>query len=208
MDARIVARAMRDSHKKGFTRATISGDAWACAKQMIGSSDGQRYKSYVAWDKYFPKLSLELDSRIRRAYFGGINYSWNKRINRGEISHYDIHNSYGAVMMWRPMPYGIPTETHNWPRSEQLFVADVRLKLKLKEGLMPFYQFKNGVDNILEGWEHGTLVTETKEWHTVSLTSVDLDILDDWYEITFDEEYEPTFYVFQSKEGLLQPYLD
>ena len=208
IDARIVARAMRDYHKNGFTRATMSGDAWMCAKQMIGSSDGRQHQSYAKWDKYFPRLPLALDRAIRAAYFGGINYSWCKGINQGRISHYDIHNSYGAVMMWRPMPYGFPVETHEWPREDQHFVAHVRIKLTLREGLMPWFQFKNGLDNIIEGWDHGTLVRETKEWHTVSLTSVDLDILDDWYVIEFDDTFEPTFWIFRTKEGLLQPYLD
>lgn len=85
MDARIVAVAMRDSHRKGNTRATISGDAWAMCKRMIGSSDGKQHQSYQAWDKYMPRLSVALDADIRAAYSGGINYSWNKGINRGGI---------------------------------------------------------------------------------------------------------------------------
>lgn len=199
---------MRNYHKGGFSRATMSGDAWSCAKRMIGSSDGKEHQTYKLWDKYFPKLPLSLDYEIRKAYFGGINYSWNKGINQGEISHYDIHNSYGAVMMWRPMPYGLPVETHDWPREDEHFVADVRIKLKLRDGLMPWYQFKNGVDNIIEGWDHGTLVRETEHYHNLSLTDVDLDVLDDWYEITFDDSYLPTFYIFRTIEGLLAPYLD
>jgi len=199
---------MRAFHKEKFTRATISGDAWACAREMIGSSDGQRHASYLKWDKYFPKLTLELDRLIRAAYSGGINYSMNPGVHEGGISHYDIHNSYGAVMMWAPMPYGLPTETKDWPREDQLFVANIRIKLKLREGLKPWLQFRNGFDNIIEGWDHGTLVSETKEWHTLTLTSVDIGIIDDWYEITFDDDYDETFWIFPSKEGLLKPYLD
>ena len=199
---------MRDLHRKGYTRATLSGDAWACAREMIGSSDGQRHASYLKWDKYFPRLSIALDSALRPGYFGGVNYSANPGTHEGGIVHFDIHNSYGSVMMWARMPYGIPTETEDWPRESDLFIANVRIKLKLREGLRPWFQFKNGTDNIIEGWEHGTLVTETKEFHVLTLSSVDLDILDDWYEIEFDDEFDERFWVFQSKEGLLAPYIE
>lgn len=111
-------------------------------------------------------------------------------------------------MMWRPMPYGIPVRTELWPHPDSLFVAKVRIKLKLREGLRPWFQFHNGLDNMLEEWDHGTLVEETKVYHTLTLTSVDLDILDDWYEVQFEESYQPTFWVFRSKSGLLQPYID
>lgn len=199
---------MRGLHRKGYTRATLSGDAWACAREMIGSSDGQRHAGYKRWDKYFPKLTIELDSAFRPGYFGGVNYSANPGVHEGGIEHFDIHNSYGSVMMWARMPYGIPTETTDWPRETDLFIANVRIKLKLREGLRPWFQFKNGADNMIEGWEHGTLVTETKEFHTMTLSSVDLDVLDDWYEIEYDDEFPEVFWVFQSKEGLLAPYIE
>lgn len=208
IDSRIVAIAMRDYHKSGFTHATMSGDAFNCAKQMIGSSDGKQYPNYDRWDKLFPKLSYDLDAFCRRSYWGGINYSWNKGLNKGGIRHYDIHNSYGSVMYWDPMPIGVPTLTHRWPLNGVLFIADLRVKMKLREGLRPWYQFRNGIDNIIEGWDHGTLVTETKHYHNLSLTSVDLAILSDWYEIDFDENYEPTFAIFKSRAGILVPYID
>lgn len=111
-------------------------------------------------------------------------------------------------MTYDELPYGYPTITNEWPREDALFVAKVRLKLHLRDGLPPWFQFKNGIDNVMEGWEHGTLVRDTAEWHTLTLTSDDLDILDDWYDIEFDPDYEPTFWVFKSAVGLLKKYLD
>lgn len=78
IDARIVAKAMRDYHSRGFDRATMSGDAWQCMKQMIGSTDGKRHAEYRKWDDLFPQLPPELDAEIRKAYEGGENYSDNK----------------------------------------------------------------------------------------------------------------------------------
>lgn len=77
-DAEIVAVAMKDYHRRGFNRTTQSGDAWACAKQMIGSSDGKVHANYPKWDEMFPKLPFDLDCDIRAAYMGGVNYSANK----------------------------------------------------------------------------------------------------------------------------------
>ena len=111
-------------------------------------------------------------------------------------------------MYWDPMPRGVPTLTHRWPLNCVLFLADLRVKMKLREGLRPWYQFRNGVDNIIEGWDHGTLVEETQYYHNLTLTSVDIAILSDWYELDFDENYEPTFAIFKSREGILVPYID
>lgn len=107
-----------------------------------------------------------------------------------------------------PLPCGIPTLSRYWPDDYQLYIAEVRLKMKLRPGLMPWYQFKNQIDNILENWEYGTLVEETKTWHELTLTSIDLATLSQWYELEFDEEYDNMFFVFKTKTGLLQPYID
>lgn len=199
---------MRQYHKDGFNRATASGDAWQCAKKMVGSFDGKNHSNFMRWDTLFPELSAEVDAFVRDAYFGGVNYSNNKGINGGGIRHYDIHNSYGSVMYWDRLPYGIPTITHSWDIEGPLYVADVRLKFKLREGLLPWFQFKNAADYLLEDWEYGTLVTETKFYHNMRLTSVDLCTLSDWYEIEVDPDYLPTFLIFKSIDGILRPYID
>lgn len=221
-DAEIVAVSMQRLHKGNgdmqFDRCTLSGDAWKITKDMIGTSDGKHHsnKNNWRWDRYFPRLPLALDRRVRKAYFGGINLSpiHNHGVLQSTeerpIYHEDIHNSYGAVMMWKPLPIGLPRETHEFPADGILYIAEVRIKLHLKpeyEG-NGWYQFKNGVDNVLEGWEHGTIVTDTKEWHELSLTSIDLDLLEDWYDVEYDEWYKPSFLVFNDRTGILKPYID
>ena len=214
IDSRIVAIAMRQLHDPknngGFPRATLSGDAWACVKKMFSKGKGFQGENW-RWDYYFPKLSREVDDFVRGAYFGGINYSSNKGVNRAgalPIYHEDIHNSYGAVMMWDPLPFGVPVVTHSWPLEGVLYVADIEIRLKLRKGLKGWYQFKNGIDNILEGWPHGTIVEETKYYHRLRLTSIDLASLSDWYEVDINPEYEPTFMIFKSKSGIIKDYLD
>ena len=204
MDSRIVAVAMRKLHEEGFSRATLSGDAWNCCKRMIGTSDGKTHGSdNWKWDYYFPKLQLSLDKTLRLGYAGGLNISRHQGRNDAyvmkpdmaaldlfmddvpetkisadlPIKHYDIHNSYGKTMHDDPLPFGIPTYTEDWPPCRTLFVAQIRLKMRLKEGLIPVWQFKNGVDNVIEGWEHGTQIVETYFWHDITITSYDLKTL-------------------------------
>ena len=198
---------MRAYHEEGFDRSTMSGDAWQCLKQMIGTTDGKRHKEYYRWLNWFPQLSRDLDSRIRRAYFGGQNYSANKGVNRGDIWHEDVHNMYGGVDFYDPLPVDVPLLTSKMPE-DGLYIRECRLKMHLRKGMPPVFQFKNGIDNILEGWEHGTLVTDCKEWHDLSLTNIDIETYSMFYEFEFDESYPEQYLVFKSKVGLLTPFLE
>lgn len=203
---------MRAYHEEGFDRSTMSGDAWQCLKQMVGTTDGKRHKDYFKWDDMFPQLSKALDSRIRKAYFGGQNFSANKGVNRAgrdglPIYHEDVHNMYGGVDFYDPLPVGIPLLTSKMPK-DGLYIRECRVKLHLKRGMPPVYQFKNGIDNILEGWEHGTLVTECKEWHDLSLTNIDIETFSMFYDFEFDESYPEQYLWFKSRTGVLTPYLE
>lgn len=222
-DAEIVAVAMRQLHKGNedgmkFDRATLSGDAWKIVKDMIGTSDGKHHsdRDNWRWDNFFPRLPTALDQRIRKAYFGGINLSPQhnhgilKATDDRPIYHEDIHNSYGAVMLYRPLPIGMPTLTHEWPCDGILYIAEVRIKMRLKDDYKGngWFQFKNGIDNVIEGWEHGTIVEDTEQWHELSLTSIDLDLIEDWYDVEYDPWYKPSFLCFNDRTGLLKPYID
>ena len=74
--------------------------------------------------------------------------------------------------------------------------------------MLPWFQFKEGVDNLLEGWPHGTIVEETYRWHEMILTSVDLTTLSHFYEIEFCPDFQPMFWVFKSKAGIFKEYLE
>ena len=205
---------MRNYHREGFDRSTMSGDAWQCLKQMIGTTDGNRHRQYYRWEQMFPQLSRDLDSRCRKAYFGGQNYSANKGINRtgrdGEpIYHEDVHNMYGGVDYYDRLPVGMPLLTSKRPTDpDAIYIRECRCKMFLKEGMPPVFQFKNGIDNLLEGWEHGTLVTDCREWHDMSLTNVDIDTYSMFYDLVFDTSYHEQYLVFNWKVGVLKPYLD
>lgn len=231
-DAGIPAVSMRRMHLQGRIRATASGDAWRFAKGMINTTPEGRFSD--KWKKLFPRIPLELDTTWRRGYFGGLNLSqWQGHnvtdgtqdsearqtalegegtrlygTHAGEcITHEDVHSMYPTVMSYDPLPVGLPTETHVWPSDRFLWIGCLRLKLKLKEGRIPWFRFKNSLDNIMEQWPSDALVEETYCWHEMVLTSVDLATISNWYDVEFDESYQPTFWVFQPRTGLFRPYI-
>ena len=206
-DAQIVAVAMDRMHLSGRTKSTASGDAWMLMKRFI-AGEGKNTKTDMKWKKYFPKLDTDLDLRLRRGYTGGLNISMGQGLHEGVITHEDVHSMYPTVMSYDPLPYGIPTMQFHCPRDGALYVVETRIKLRLKEGLFPWLQFKNGYDNMIEGFEHGTIVEETRQWHEMTLTNVDLDVIMDWYDVEFDPDYAHTFFVFLQKTGIFAGYIE
>lgn len=211
-DAEVVAKAMNALHKVGKRKGTASGDAWQAMKTYV--SGGKSYKDPLRWKWLFPQLSTALDLRLRRSYCGGLNISNHKgRHEVGKegldaITHEDVHSMYPTVMSYDPLPYGEPSLIHWLPRDGALFIAEVRIKFQLKEGLFPWFQFKNGVDYLMEGIPFGTPVAAAWQWHELSLTNVDLDILMDWYDVEFDAEYPMNVHVFKSKIGVFAGYIE
>ena len=212
-DAQIVAAAMSRLHSRaggGRNKSTASGDAWMLMKKYIGTDPrtGKRYKNDMKWQKLFPKLDTELDMRLRRGYMGGLNISMMQGLHEGVITHEDVHSMYPTVMSYDPLPYGIPTMQFHCPRDGALYIVETRLKLRLKDGMFPWFQFKNVYDNQIEGWDYGTLIEETYQWHELTLTNVDLDILMDWYDVEFDPDYPHTYFVFLQKVGVFAGYIE
>lgn len=206
-DAQIVAVAMDQMHRSGRTKATAAGDAWMLMKRFI-AGEGKNTKDDLRWKKYFPKLPTDLDLRLRRGYAGGLNISMHTGLHEGVITHEDVHSMYPTVMSYDPLPYGIPTMQFHPPRDGALYIVETRIKFRLKEGMFPWFQFKNALDYSMEGCEYGALIEETYQWHEITLTNVDLDIMMDWYDVEFDPDYAHTFFVFLQKTGIFAGYIE
>jgi len=208
-DALIVAVAMNRMHKTGHKKSTASGDAWKAMKLFI--SKGKHYKKDLKWQWLFPKLSVELDQELRRAYWGGLNVSQYKGLNEGVITHEDVHSMYPTVMSYDPLPYGVPIIQFHLPHYNALYIVATRCRFSLKDDsevpYFPWYMFKNKVDCIVEGVPYGTVMESMYEWHEMMLTNVDIDVLENWYDIDFDPDYCHTYYVFHSKIGVFADYI-
>lgn len=112
-------------------------------------------------------------------------------------------------MMWDPMPVGIPSLRYSVPADGQLWVGKLRVKLSLKDGHIPWFLWKNGMDAYMEGTDCSTPVEYCDSYHYMTLTSVDYATLSEDYDIEEDpEEYGRYFYVFKQAEGLFTDYIE
>lgn len=195
-DARIVARAMSLLHAEGRSSATASSDAWNFAKKMLGP---------MTWRNYFPRLSPKLDGELRHAYMGGLNVSQNRGYYHGQITHEDVHSMYPTVMTYDMLPIGQPIIS-TAPKLD-LYVKKCCIKLKLKEGLFPWFQFKDAINAQMEDVKTTTPIVETREYHVLWLTNVDLDTLSKWYDITEHPTFVPKYYCFKGKVGIFEKYI-
>lgn len=196
-DARIVAVAMNLLHSEGRMRATASSDAWHFAREMIGR---------MSWDNYFPRLSARLDGELRHAYWGGLNVSEHQGYYEGVLTHEDVHSMYPTVMTYDLLPIGLPTLGKE--PSGDLWVRKCRLKLKLKEGMIAWFQFKDALDAEMEGLKTTTPVVETAFWHQMWISNIDIETVSKWYDIEFDPAYEDEYFNFKGETGIFAEYID
>lgn len=207
MDARIVAVAMQQLHELGNDRATVSSDAWHAAKRIIRAGDGSKPGiDNRKWDTWFPRLPNELDAALRRGYVGGINISEHRGLCEGKILHADVTSMYPTVMMYDPLPVGLPTYTTEEPPEGTLYVVHLEAKLNLKEDWIPWWIFKR-VSDLEDGITLGKPVTNCTRYHEMTLTSVDLANLQRSYDVDIKPGGEIEYFVFKSKTGALAPYV-
>ncbi len=197
-DARICAKAGEFWHGGGFKHATTSGDAWADMRNMIG---------IPLWKELFPPLTRELDDILRDGYFGGINISRNKGHHKGPITHEDKVSMFPGVMLLKPLPVGNPIYMGAVKPQSGLWVGKMRVKLHIKEGHIPWFTFKNGIDYCGEDIEYGQHIEDCKQWHNLTLTCVDWENLSIDYDIEVDT-CAGEFWAFKQRTGVLTEYIE
>lgn len=208
-DAYIVAYSMQHTHALGHTKSTSSGDALKHAKKIISGKDGRLHKVCYKWLDIFPRIPIELDKRIRLAYFGGINLSEKKGYIEGDITHIDVVSMYPTVMCYDPLPYGVPIVQEEMPSDpDVLWIVNCRMKMKVKPDKVAWFSFKSKADCDIEGLSATEHVRECKEWHIMTLTNVDMENIMSNYDVEFDDSFKPIYYVFNSRVGLLSEYIE
>ena len=107
------------------------------------------------FESVFPQISLQLDSFIRRSYFGGIVYKNSELVDalKGDISGlvYDVNSLYPSVMRARLLPYGFPLSFNgDYNKSDidkkeyPLYFQEIRVKkFHIKHGFIPNIQIRN-----------------------------------------------------------------
>ena len=107
------------------------------------------------FESVFPQISLQLDSFIRRSYFGGIVYKNSELVDtlEGDIYGlvYDVNSLYPSVMRARLLPYGLPLSFNgDYNKSDinkkeyPLYFQEIRVKkFHIKHGFIPNVQIRN-----------------------------------------------------------------
>ena len=107
------------------------------------------------FESVFPQISLQLDSFIRRSYFGGIVYKNSDLVDtlKGDIGGlvYDVNSLYPSVMRARLLPYGFPLSFNgDYNKSDidkkeyPLYFQEIRVKkFHIKHGFIPNIQIRN-----------------------------------------------------------------
>lgn len=201
-DVQIVACALQQQFGKGLDRLTIGSDALNGYKGMVGSK----------WDDWFPKLRIETDAMIRKAYRGGYTYA-NPAFQadenhpdrvQGEGSAFDVNSLYPDVMYNRPLPIGNPIyfrgeyeENPQYP----LYIQFMSCHCRLREGHLPTLQIKNN-----PFYSETEYISDTEGVVELALTNIDLEILMQQYEVTVFS-YNGG-YMFEQATGLFKDYID
>lgn len=175
-DVRIVARALGELIDHGATKITAGSNAIAEYKTTIGGEKGFR--------RMFPVC--DYDAEIRPCYKGGFTYVnpeyRGKDIGAGIVL--DVNSLYPSVMAsicGELLPYGDPVlyegeyvQDDRYP----LYIQTVHVDFTLKPDHIPCIQMKGNLSFLPTEY-----VRDSKGEQTLVLTSVDLALLKDHYDI-------------------------
>lgn len=201
-DVQIVACALEQQFEKGLSRLTIGSDALNGYKSIIGSK----------WDDWFPKIHIEMDTMIRKAYRGGYTYAdprfqadseHPKRIV-GAGSVYDVNSLYPDVMYNRPLPIGLPLYFRGKYKPNPQYPLHIQFltcHCKLKPNHLPTLQIKNN-----PFYSETEYVRDTEGAVELALTNVDLELLEGQYDVTVLSWNGG--YMFEQMHGLFREYID
>lgn len=201
-DVQIVAMALNTQFNEGLTKLTIASDAMGWYKNIVGKH----------WDNLFPTLDLGVDAMIRKSYRGGWTYAApqfqatkdNPLLTHGAGSVYDVNSLYPDVMYNRPLPVGEPVWYEGeYTADEQypLYIQFLTCAATIKKDHLPTLQIKNN-----PFYSEHEYITDTDGTVELALTSVDLELLFNQYDVTVFS-YNGG-YKFMQKQGLFKTYID
>lgn len=211
-DCRIVSEALHIQIDKGLKRMTNASDAMGWFKELIGKKQ---------FEYLFPRLPLELDADIRRAYKGGFVYLKPEHKNARGLKGItlDVNSLYPSVMYECKLPYGYPMYFEGKPEIKDgdpynLFIVRLRARFRVKPNHLPTIQLKNNYRFVATEYIAESCVRDSKgriiddEPVELVLTSVDLALFLDHYDILDDDLEYISGFKFKSKVGIFKEYID
>lgn len=195
-DCKIVGMALKVLLEQGLDRMTQGSNALHNFKNTLPRK----------FEKIFPQINI--DSEIRPAYKGGFTYAapqfQGRNIGYGKV--YDKNSMYPSMMKYKPMPYGKPkhyTGEYEYDKMYPLYIQKISVVFEIKKDHIPTIQIKSGYGGFIPTeYVHST----NDEEITLTLTSIDLALLKDQYDIIYIEYLEG--WKFRAATGLFDTYID
>ena len=173
-DVKIVAMALHQMFEKGLDKMTLASDALSYYKTTIPN-----------FRQTFPELTKELDKMSRAAYRGGFTYVSDKykEVECGKGMTLDVNSLYPSILRYELLPYGWPKEfdgKYEYDPIYPLYVQELTCKFELKPDKIPSIQIKNSMSFIPNEY----LISSNDELVTLTLSSIDLKLFFDQYDVT------------------------
>lgn len=197
-DVKIVALALNVLFKEGLTRITTASNSLYNFKETHSKSK---------FERMFPILPYEIDKDMRKAYKGGFTYLnpiyKEKDVSSGVVL--DVNSLYPSVMRYELMPIGEPifyegkyVEDKVYP----LYIQRITCSFKLKKNKIPTIQIKKSPSFM----DNEYLESSNNEIVALTLSSVDLDLFLDQYEVS--ELKFISGWKFKGMHGIFNEYID
>lgn len=205
-DVKIMAIALKYLFSEGMTKMTTAGNALANYKQIVTNR---------SFDRWFPKPSY--DAAVRQSYKGGFTYVNPKYQGKelGEMIVLDVNSLYPSTMYYEKLPYGEPIYYQGQYKKDPkypLYVQMIKACFELKPDHIPTIQLKKNAFFSPTEYISSSKVYDkkAKKWvHkevTMCLTSVDLELFLDHYDVLYIEYIEG--YMFKGAVGFFRDYID
>jgi len=195
-DVEIMARALKVLFDQGLDKMTQGSNALFDYKRIVA------LKNFIKW---FPVPDYDKD--IRQSYKGGFTYlnPAYKEKDIGEGIVLDVNSLYPSVMYNELLPYGVGRYFKGEYKPDKLYNLHIQMltcQFELKKDHIPTIQLKNNLAFIPTEY-----VTSSHDDNiTLCLTSVDLELFFDHYEV-FNVVYHDGW-KFKSTNKLFKDYID
>lgn len=198
-DILVIAQALKIQFDQGLDKMTIGSDALTNFQGTMGGKNIFEYN--------FPVFDKTVDKDIRQSYKGGVVWV-NPKYEGKEIganTSYDVVSLYPSVMYDELLPFGVPLlyeGMYEYDRDYPLYIQKLEVSFDLKEGHMPTIQIKD--NPFFMSTEY--IETTNDEPVMLYLTSIDLVLLHDHYDIHFIEYHKG--WKFAATTGFFTDYID
>ena len=196
-DVEILAQALEIQLDQGLKKMTAGSDAIYDYKDII---------TQKRFDKLYPKLPLEVDKNIRKAYRGGFTYLSDRFADKeiGDGIVFDVNSMYPGTMVNKELPIGKPLYfegEYEYDENYPLFIQRITCQFELKKDHIPTIQIKN--NPLFRATEY--LKSSNHEVVELYVTNVDLKLMKEHYHLYELKYYEG--FKFRSSVGMFEDYI-